>query len=89
MLMFRYEPQTEGMDESRKKQELEKINTELLKKLEELDTDIVFSTGLSSTDLYCTPEAFQQCHLHFAPVLILSCQVLSSAVRSTVFSLAW
>ncbi|XP_078125975.1 pyridoxal-dependent decarboxylase domain-containing protein 1 isoform X2 [Sander vitreus] len=41
----RYEPQTEGMDESRRKQELEKINTELLKKLQDLDTDIVFSTG--------------------------------------------
>uniref|UniRef100_A0A8D0DAE0 Pyridoxal-dependent decarboxylase domain-containing protein 1 n=1 Tax=Sander lucioperca TaxID=283035 RepID=A0A8D0DAE0_SANLU len=38
-------PQTEGMDESRRKQELEKINTELLKKLQDLDTDIVFSTG--------------------------------------------
>lgn len=43
--MFRYEPQDEGMDESRRKQELEKINTELLKKLQELDTDIIFSTG--------------------------------------------
>lgn len=44
-LMSRYEPQTEGMDESRKKQELEQINTELLKKLQDLDTDIIFSTG--------------------------------------------
>uniref|UniRef100_A0A4W6D7M8 Pyridoxal-dependent decarboxylase domain-containing protein 1 n=1 Tax=Lates calcarifer TaxID=8187 RepID=A0A4W6D7M8_LATCA len=41
----RYQPQTEGVDENRRKQELEKINTELLKKLQELDTDIVFSTG--------------------------------------------
>lgn len=41
----RYEPQTEGMDESRRKQELEKINTELLKKLQDLDSDIIFSTG--------------------------------------------
>ncbi|XP_071357468.1 pyridoxal-dependent decarboxylase domain-containing protein 1 isoform X3 [Trachinotus anak] len=41
----RYEPRAEGMDESRRKQELEKINTELLKKLQELDTDIIFSTG--------------------------------------------
>ncbi|XP_029293251.1 pyridoxal-dependent decarboxylase domain-containing protein 1 isoform X3 [Cottoperca gobio] len=41
----RYEPQAEGMDESRRKQELENINTELLKKLQELDTDIIFSTG--------------------------------------------
>uniref|UniRef100_UPI0037E7D384 pyridoxal-dependent decarboxylase domain-containing protein 1 isoform X1 n=1 Tax=Semicossyphus pulcher TaxID=241346 RepID=UPI0037E7D384 len=41
----RYEPQTEGMDESSRKQELEKINTELLKKLKDLDTDITFSTG--------------------------------------------
>ncbi|KAE8283670.1 Pyridoxal-dependent decarboxylase domain-containing protein 1 [Larimichthys crocea] len=43
--VVRYEPQDEGMDESRRKQELEKINTELLKKLQELDTDIIFSTG--------------------------------------------
>nr|XP_043906262.1 pyridoxal-dependent decarboxylase domain-containing protein 1 isoform X2 [Solea senegalensis] len=42
---LRFEPQTEGMDESRRKQELRKINTELLKKLQELDTDIVFSAG--------------------------------------------
>ncbi|XP_059203951.1 pyridoxal-dependent decarboxylase domain-containing protein 1 [Centropristis striata] len=42
---LRYEPQAEGMDESRRKLELEKINTELLKKLQELDTDIIFSTG--------------------------------------------
>ena len=43
--MFRYEPQAEGMDESRTKQELKKINTELLKKLQDLDTGIIFSTG--------------------------------------------
>ncbi|KAM7386220.1 hypothetical protein PAMA_009046 [Pampus argenteus] len=41
----RYEPQAEGMDESRTQQELKKINTELLKKLQDLDTDIIFSTG--------------------------------------------
>lgn len=41
----RYEPQAEGIDESRRKQELEKINSELLKKLQDLDTDIIFSTG--------------------------------------------
>lgn len=43
--MFRYEPQAEGSDESRRKQEVKKINSELLKKLQDLDTDIVFSTG--------------------------------------------
>ncbi|KAK2816803.1 hypothetical protein Q5P01_024994 [Channa striata] len=41
----RYEPHSEGMEENRRKQELEKINTELLKKLQDLDTDIIFSTG--------------------------------------------
>ncbi|KAM9746443.1 pyridoxal-dependent decarboxylase domain-containing protein 1 isoform 2-T4 [Menidia menidia] len=41
----RYEPQAEGLDESRRKQEMEKINYELLKKLQDLDTDITFSTG--------------------------------------------
>lgn len=41
----RYELQTEDMDEGRKKQEVRKVNTELLKKLQELETDIVFSTG--------------------------------------------
>lgn len=44
-VMFRYEMQANGMDEDRKKQEQEKINTELLKKLQDLDTDILFSTG--------------------------------------------
>uniref|UniRef100_A0A8D3AVM6 Pyridoxal-dependent decarboxylase domain-containing protein 1 n=1 Tax=Scophthalmus maximus TaxID=52904 RepID=A0A8D3AVM6_SCOMX len=38
-------PQAEGMDESRRKQVLEKINNELLRKLQDLDTDIIFSTG--------------------------------------------
>ncbi|KAM9843506.1 pyridoxal-dependent decarboxylase domain-containing protein 1 isoform 2-T2 [Aulostomus maculatus] len=42
---IRYEPQAEGMDESRREKELKKINTELLRKLQDLDTDIVFSSG--------------------------------------------
>lgn len=33
------------MDESKKKQEVRKINTELLQKLQDLETDVVFSTG--------------------------------------------
>ncbi|XP_074553183.1 pyridoxal-dependent decarboxylase domain-containing protein 1 isoform X1 [Halichoeres trimaculatus] len=41
----RYEPQAEGVDEIKREQDLKKINTELLKKLQELDTDIIFSTG--------------------------------------------
>ncbi|XP_040927813.1 pyridoxal-dependent decarboxylase domain-containing protein 1 isoform X2 [Betta splendens] len=41
----RYEPQTEGMDDSRRAEVLDKMNEELLKKLQELDTDIIFSTG--------------------------------------------
>lgn len=45
VLLSRYEPQVEGMDESRMRQELESMNNELLKKLQELDTDIIFSTG--------------------------------------------
>uniref|UniRef100_A0A672ZT54 Pyridoxal-dependent decarboxylase domain-containing protein 1 n=1 Tax=Sphaeramia orbicularis TaxID=375764 RepID=A0A672ZT54_9TELE len=38
-------PQTEGMDDSSRKQQLDKINSEILKKLQGLDTDISFSTG--------------------------------------------
>ncbi|KAM4535024.1 pyridoxal-dependent decarboxylase domain-containing protein 1 isoform 1-T1 [Fundulus diaphanus] len=41
----RYESQAEGLDESRRKEEVKKINNELLTKLQELDTDIIFSTG--------------------------------------------
>ncbi|XP_027879970.1 pyridoxal-dependent decarboxylase domain-containing protein 1 isoform X2 [Xiphophorus couchianus] len=41
----RYESQAEGADESRRKQEQKKVNDALLTKLQELDTDIVFSTG--------------------------------------------
>uniref|UniRef100_A0A3B3XWE9 Pyridoxal-dependent decarboxylase domain-containing protein 1 n=1 Tax=Poecilia mexicana TaxID=48701 RepID=A0A3B3XWE9_9TELE len=40
----RYESQAEGADESRRKQEQKKINDALLTKLQELDTDIFFST---------------------------------------------
>ncbi|XP_068192889.1 pyridoxal-dependent decarboxylase domain-containing protein 1 isoform X2 [Antennarius striatus] len=42
---LRYEPDTEGSSESRRKQEVKKINSELLKKLQDLDADIVFSSG--------------------------------------------
>ncbi|XP_077390077.1 pyridoxal-dependent decarboxylase domain-containing protein 1 isoform X2 [Festucalex cinctus] len=41
----RYEPQVEGIDDGRRTKQIKKINAELLKKLQELDTDIVFSTG--------------------------------------------
>uniref|UniRef100_A0A665UJZ1 Pyridoxal-dependent decarboxylase domain-containing protein 1 n=1 Tax=Echeneis naucrates TaxID=173247 RepID=A0A665UJZ1_ECHNA len=42
----RYQPQeAEGLHESRRKQELEKLNAELLKKLQDLDSDIMFSSG--------------------------------------------
>ncbi|KAM9779718.1 pyridoxal-dependent decarboxylase domain-containing protein 1 [Neosynchiropus ocellatus] len=41
----RFEPQSEGIDESRRQRELKAINGELLKKLQELDPDITFSTG--------------------------------------------
>ncbi|XP_056262090.1 pyridoxal-dependent decarboxylase domain-containing protein 1 isoform X2 [Pseudoliparis swirei] len=41
----RYEPQAQGADESRRKEELQKINAELLRRLQELDTDIIFSSG--------------------------------------------
>uniref|UniRef100_A0A3Q3Q5V8 Pyridoxal-dependent decarboxylase domain-containing protein 1 n=1 Tax=Monopterus albus TaxID=43700 RepID=A0A3Q3Q5V8_MONAL len=43
--VVQYEPQPEGISESKRKQELEKINSELLKKLQDLDTDIIFSSG--------------------------------------------
>ncbi|XP_056143133.1 pyridoxal-dependent decarboxylase domain-containing protein 1 [Lampris incognitus] len=42
---FRYELQSEIMIESQREQELEKINCELLKKLQDLDTDLSFSLG--------------------------------------------
>ncbi|XP_019747592.1 pyridoxal-dependent decarboxylase domain-containing protein 1 isoform X1 [Hippocampus comes] len=41
----RYEPQVEGIDDIRRTKEIKKINAELLKQLQELDTDIIFSTG--------------------------------------------
>lgn len=41
----RYEPRRTDLEEEKMQQELEKINTELLKKLRELDTDLEFSTG--------------------------------------------
>ncbi|KAI5629467.1 pyridoxal-dependent decarboxylase domain-containing protein 1 isoform X1 [Silurus asotus] len=41
----RYEPKRTDMDEAKRQVELEKVNTELLKKLNDLDTDLEFSTG--------------------------------------------
>ncbi|XP_066499048.1 pyridoxal-dependent decarboxylase domain-containing protein 1 isoform X2 [Hoplias malabaricus] len=42
---IRYEPRRTDLDEGKRQQELERINTELLKKLKELDTDLQFSSG--------------------------------------------
>ncbi|XP_038162154.1 pyridoxal-dependent decarboxylase domain-containing protein 1 [Cyprinodon tularosa] len=41
----RYESQMEGLDESRRKAELKKLNDALLSQLQELDADICFSAG--------------------------------------------
>ncbi|KAL4659056.1 pyridoxal-dependent decarboxylase domain-containing protein 1-like isoform X3 [Arapaima gigas] len=41
----RYEPSAEDLDNSRRQLEEEKVNSELLKKLKELDSDLEFSTG--------------------------------------------
>uniref|UniRef100_A0A3B1JKA6 Pyridoxal-dependent decarboxylase domain-containing protein 1 n=1 Tax=Astyanax mexicanus TaxID=7994 RepID=A0A3B1JKA6_ASTMX len=41
----RYESRRTDLEEGKRQQELEKINTELVKKLRELDTDLEFSTG--------------------------------------------
>lgn len=35
----------DGIEENRRKQEVKKMNTELLKKLQEFDTEITFSTS--------------------------------------------
>ncbi|XP_064842913.1 pyridoxal-dependent decarboxylase domain-containing protein 1-like isoform X1 [Oncorhynchus masou masou] len=42
----RYEPRIEELNDSKRQLEVEKINSELLVKLGELDADIIFSTGL-------------------------------------------
>ncbi|XP_031690759.1 pyridoxal-dependent decarboxylase domain-containing protein 1-like isoform X3 [Oncorhynchus kisutch] len=42
----RYEPRIEELNDSKRKLEVEKINSELLVKLQELDADLIFSTGL-------------------------------------------
>ncbi|XP_035383749.1 pyridoxal-dependent decarboxylase domain-containing protein 1 isoform X2 [Electrophorus electricus] len=42
---LRYEPRRTDLDEGRRHQQMEKINSDLLKKLKELDTDLDFSTG--------------------------------------------
>ncbi|XP_036383807.1 pyridoxal-dependent decarboxylase domain-containing protein 1 isoform X1 [Megalops cyprinoides] len=43
--VFRYEPSSEEPDDSKRQLEVEKINSDLLKKLQELDADLSFSTG--------------------------------------------
>ncbi|XP_070958543.1 pyridoxal-dependent decarboxylase domain-containing protein 1-like isoform X2 [Oncorhynchus clarkii lewisi] len=42
----RYEPRIEELNDSKRQLEVEKINSELLVKLGELDADLIFSTGL-------------------------------------------
>lgn len=41
----RYEPRSEGMDDNKRQQEVQKINSELLRKLQDLDADLSFTTG--------------------------------------------
>lgn len=41
----RYEPRTTDLDEDKRQHWVEKINSDLLKKLMELDTDLYFSDG--------------------------------------------
>lgn len=89
--VFRYELQFEGMDESRMKQELEKINTELLKKLQDLDSDIEFSSGWylfmsQSKSVMMKVTAFILLNCLFA--LSSSFQALNLEQRRTVFLLA-
>ncbi|CDQ82214.1 unnamed protein product [Oncorhynchus mykiss] len=43
---LRYEPRVEELTDSKRKLEVEKINSELLVKLGDLDADLIFSTGL-------------------------------------------
>lgn len=43
--VVRYEPRNTDLDEDKRQQRVEKINSELLKKLMELDTDLEFSGG--------------------------------------------
>lgn len=45
LFFIRYEPRNTDLDEEKRQQRVEKINSELLKKLMELDTDLEFSGG--------------------------------------------
>ncbi|XP_036445759.1 pyridoxal-dependent decarboxylase domain-containing protein 1 isoform X1 [Colossoma macropomum] len=47
---IRYEPRRTDLEEGKRQQEVEKINSELMKKLKELDTDLEFSTGPEFTE---------------------------------------
>ncbi|KAJ8246031.1 hypothetical protein GJAV_G00262910 [Gymnothorax javanicus] len=42
---IRYEPSSDELDDAKRQLEVEKINSDLLKRLQELETDLTFSTG--------------------------------------------
>ncbi|MEQ2187639.1 hypothetical protein GOODEAATRI_006759 [Goodea atripinnis] len=69
-----YESQAEGIDESRREQELKKINKALLTKLQELETDIFFSSGGFFTHI-CAPFYF--IHTEPSVSLSLSCRPMT------------
>ncbi|MEQ2193478.1 hypothetical protein XENOCAPTIV_029745, partial [Xenoophorus captivus] len=71
---FWYESQAEGIDESRREQELKKINKALLTKLQELDTDIFFSSGGFFIHI-CAPFYF--IHTEPSVSLSLSCRPMT------------
>ena len=58
MYPLRYEPRIEELNDSKRQLEVEKINSELLVKLGDLDADLIFSTGQ-----YCA------CPQHRAPFI--------------------
>lgn len=43
--IWRYNYHSDGKNDDKEEKELEKINTELLKKLNELESDLTFSLG--------------------------------------------
>lgn len=43
---IRYEPRNTDLDEDKRTMRVERVNSDLLKKLKELDTDVNFSVGM-------------------------------------------
>lgn len=85
---IRYEPRNTDLDEDKRQKRVDRVNSDLLKKLKELDTDLNFSAGmwLMMLWLYHCCSSYPLCNLC---KLLSHVQAQSFLRRKIAYSLKW